>query len=125
MVRKVKTNVEAYFGTVDSSCSKQVPQTLEIQVYQKRELRGVRWGYYGVLRGVLTLKYKKKVKNLNEKKKQIKTKTNGCSFNKSIHILLRLKYVKVVIFQEWFTLGEGAVAFFCRQKMNSGIILDI
>lgn len=102
MVRKVKTNVEAYFGTVDSSCSKQVPQTLEIQVYQKRELRGVRWGYYGVLRGVLTLKYKKKVKTLNEKK-QIKTK--GCNFNKSIHILLRLKFVKVVIFQEWFTLS--------------------
>lgn len=59
LVRKVKTNVESYFGSVDSSCSKRVPQTLEIQVYQKRELRRVRWGHYGVLRGVLTLKYKK------------------------------------------------------------------
>lgn len=42
LVRKVKTNAEAYFGTVDSSCSKRVPQTLEIQVYLKREIRGVR-----------------------------------------------------------------------------------
>lgn len=25
LVRKVKTNAEAYFGTVDSSCSKRVP----------------------------------------------------------------------------------------------------
>lgn len=61
LVRKVKTNVESHFGSVDSSCSKRVPQTLEIQVYQKRELRRLRWGHYGVLRGFLTLKYKKNI----------------------------------------------------------------